>query len=261
MEFLLNGQGYSIPNAIPMNNSPPASASPELFGFHSGENSQLLDSFLQSHQKMKNPADSERINPGDIEAFMISGNGAQSDQHRRVPASTVADFNYPETTPVAITELRRPSASLSVNVTGTAQVGKKRSRASRRSTTTLFNTDTANFRAMVQRFTGIPETPFRFSSMNPTFSPHVGHQGLHLLGKPLPYKAVVDGHQALHLLDKPLPYKAVIDPNMNRVSQLNSVPHGYGPQQYNSTTFLPSQFLHHNINITSPLNLFPKGDP
>ncbi|KAL3646191.1 hypothetical protein CASFOL_011371 [Castilleja foliolosa] len=33
---------------------------------------------------------------------------------------------------------------------------RRRSRASRRTPTTLFNTDTANFRAMVQRFTGGP---------------------------------------------------------------------------------------------------------
>ncbi|XP_073060183.1 VQ motif-containing protein 22-like [Primulina eburnea] len=33
---------------------------------------------------------------------------------------------------------------------------RRRSRASRRTPTTLFNTDTANFRSMVQRFTGAP---------------------------------------------------------------------------------------------------------
>jgi len=44
-----------------------------------------------------------------------------------------------------------------------AQVGnrnpKKRSRASRRAPTTVLTTDTTNFRAMVQEFTGIPELP------------------------------------------------------------------------------------------------------
>ncbi|XP_010941684.1 uncharacterized protein [Elaeis guineensis] len=34
--------------------------------------------------------------------------------------------------------------------------GRRRSRASRRAPTTLLNTDTTNFRAMVQQFTGIP---------------------------------------------------------------------------------------------------------
>ncbi|KAF1002907.1 VQ motif-containing protein 22-like [Apium graveolens] len=37
---------------------------------------------------------------------------------------------------------------------------RKRSRASRRTPTTLLNTDTANFRAMVQQFTGGSLTPF-----------------------------------------------------------------------------------------------------
>ncbi|KAI4305529.1 hypothetical protein L6164_028893 [Bauhinia variegata] len=37
---------------------------------------------------------------------------------------------------------------------------RRRSRASRRTPTTLLNTDTANFRAMVQQFTGGPSGPF-----------------------------------------------------------------------------------------------------
>ncbi|CAA2935776.1 Hypothetical predicted protein [Olea europaea subsp. europaea] len=36
---------------------------------------------------------------------------------------------------------------------------RKRSRASRRTPTTLLNTDTSNFRALVQRFTGCPSAP------------------------------------------------------------------------------------------------------
>ncbi|XP_047967872.1 uncharacterized protein LOC125211942 [Salvia hispanica] len=41
---------------------------------------------------------------------------------------------------------------------------KKRSRASRRAPTTVLTTDTTNFRAMVQEFTGIPSPPFNTSS-------------------------------------------------------------------------------------------------
>ncbi|KAI3958814.1 hypothetical protein MKX01_023490 [Papaver californicum] len=37
---------------------------------------------------------------------------------------------------------------------------KKRTRASRRAPTTVLTTDTSNFRAMVQEFTGIPDAPF-----------------------------------------------------------------------------------------------------
>ncbi|GJN39059.1 hypothetical protein PR202_gb28153 [Eleusine coracana subsp. coracana] len=39
------------------------------------------------------------------------------------------------------------------------QPARRRSRASRRAPVTLLNTDTANFRAMVQQFTGIPAPP------------------------------------------------------------------------------------------------------
>lgn len=46
---------------------------------------------------------------------------------------------------------------------------RKRSRASRRTPTTLLNTDTANFRAMVQQFTGGPaSTPFASGSHYPS---------------------------------------------------------------------------------------------
>lgn len=41
---------------------------------------------------------------------------------------------------------------------------KKRSRASRRAPTTVLTTDTTNFRAMVQEFTGIPSSPFTSSA-------------------------------------------------------------------------------------------------
>lgn len=41
---------------------------------------------------------------------------------------------------------------------------KKRSRASRRAPTTVLQTDTANFRQMVQEFTGIPAAPFSTSA-------------------------------------------------------------------------------------------------
>ncbi|URE31507.1 VQ motif [Musa troglodytarum] len=37
---------------------------------------------------------------------------------------------------------------------------RRRSRASRRTPTTMLNTDTANFRSMVQQFTGIPSGPY-----------------------------------------------------------------------------------------------------
>uniref|UniRef100_A0A0E0G227 VQ domain-containing protein n=2 Tax=Oryza TaxID=4527 RepID=A0A0E0G227_ORYNI len=41
-----------------------------------------------------------------------------------------------------------------------AKPARRRSRASRRAPVTLLNTDTSNFRAMVQQFTGIPTPPY-----------------------------------------------------------------------------------------------------
>ncbi|KAJ6843413.1 putative basic proline-rich protein-like [Iris pallida] len=65
--------------------------------------------------------------------------------------------NYPPPAPTA--------AKLSTTAPGpTGRPSKKRSRASRRAPTTVLTTDTSNFRAMVQEFTGIPAPPFASSS-------------------------------------------------------------------------------------------------
>ncbi|KAM0971258.1 hypothetical protein ACFX13_019473 [Malus domestica] len=53
------------------------------------------------------------------------------------------------------------------NNNGVVRNPKKRSRASRRAPTTVLTTDTTNFRAMVQEFTGIPAPPFSSSSPFP----------------------------------------------------------------------------------------------
>ncbi|KAI3665042.1 hypothetical protein L6452_43658 [Arctium lappa] len=63
------------------------------------------------------------------------------------PATTITTTAEPTTAPP--TGARNP---------------KKRSRASRRAPTTVLTTDTSNFRAMVQEFTGIPAPPFTSSS-------------------------------------------------------------------------------------------------
>ncbi|KAK4792257.1 hypothetical protein SAY86_022692 [Trapa natans] len=58
------------------------------------------------------------------------------------------------------------SWSLSDHQSTAARNPKKRTRASRRAPTTVLTTDTTNFRAMVQEFTGIPEPPFSSSSLS-----------------------------------------------------------------------------------------------
>ncbi|KAK1264345.1 hypothetical protein QJS04_geneDACA021195 [Acorus gramineus] len=51
---------------------------------------------------------------------------------------------------------------------------KKRSRASRRAPTTVLTTDTSNFRAMVQEFTGIPAQPFSAAAAAASVFPRGG---------------------------------------------------------------------------------------
>ncbi|CAN6168875.1 unnamed protein product [Urochloa humidicola] len=59
-----------------------------------------------------------------------------------------------------------PSAPASSSATAPRKPPRKRPRASRRPPTTVLTTDTSNFRAMVQEFTGIPAPP--------PFAPHLG---------------------------------------------------------------------------------------
>ncbi|EOA18519.1 hypothetical protein CARUB_v10007072mg [Capsella rubella] len=64
--------------------------------------------------------------------------------------------------PLSQPDLRTFSATSShppPNNVGVTKKTKKRSRASRRAPTTVLTTDTSNFRAMVQEFTGIPAPP------------------------------------------------------------------------------------------------------
>ncbi|KAG6539307.1 hypothetical protein ZIOFF_004472 [Zingiber officinale] len=48
--------------------------------------------------------------------------------------------------------------------------GRRRSRASRRAPTTMLNTDTANFRSMVQQFTGIMSGPYPYPILDTVHS-------------------------------------------------------------------------------------------
>jgi hypothetical protein len=54
---------------------------------------------------------------------------------------------------------RTAAGGLGPRAAGKPSAGKKRARASRRAPVTMLNTDAANFRAMVQQFTGIPAPP------------------------------------------------------------------------------------------------------
>lgn len=58
-------------------------------------------------------------------------------------------------------------AQLGPNPSRVSKPARKRTRASRRTPTTLLNTDTANFRAMVQQFTGGPSNNFDIPGPSP----------------------------------------------------------------------------------------------
>ncbi|KAL4354985.1 hypothetical protein GQ457_06G027080 [Hibiscus cannabinus] len=93
------------------------------------------------------------------------------------------------------------------------RVGKpvrRRSRASRRTPTTLLNTDTANFRAMVQQFTGGPSAPFAAGSSLPggtsfgfgfgTRQPHVNPNNSLLMLPPTGFQLQYQQQQQNQLL-------------------------------------------------------------
>ncbi|KAJ6408595.1 hypothetical protein OIU84_011846 [Salix udensis] len=78
-----------------------------------------------------------------------------------VATSTINTSSVPD--PMGSGSSRSSAAHLSPDGR-VAKPIRKRSRASRRTPTTLLNTDTTNFRAMVQQFTGGPSAPFASGS-------------------------------------------------------------------------------------------------
>ncbi|KAJ0647571.1 putative VQ motif-containing protein [Helianthus annuus] len=125
---------------------------------------------------------------------------------------------------------------------------KKRSRASRRAPTTVLNTDTHNFRAMVQQFTGIPSPPFTSPSSGfPTLN-----TSLDLFGRP----------------------SAMMRSNTNNFDHnLNALPsYLLPPKQYSSlidhscnnllnTMQNPITFPYNPLNQSPLLNLKPTENP
>uniref|UniRef100_A0A803KWX9 VQ domain-containing protein n=1 Tax=Chenopodium quinoa TaxID=63459 RepID=A0A803KWX9_CHEQI len=91
--------------------------------------------------------------------------------------TTSADLFFPGRVSDATVVSTNMSPTTSPAPSGPAQLGptqnrvskpaRKRTRASRRTPTTLLNTDTSNFRAMVQQFTGGPSSNFDISGPGP----------------------------------------------------------------------------------------------
>ncbi|KAK8663815.1 hypothetical protein V6N13_083620 [Hibiscus sabdariffa] len=103
----------------------------------------------------------------DLSRFMASSSAAPTTQQlfTNQQAQSRATFPLLQQVPLG------PESSVSATNGGQAnnkssmvRNPKKRSRASRRAPTTVLTTDTNNFRAMVQEFTGIPAPPFASSA-------------------------------------------------------------------------------------------------
>ncbi|XP_037494909.1 rho GTPase-activating protein gacII [Jatropha curcas] len=128
--------------------------------------SQLTNPFLNLDMVWSKNLRSE-TNCTDLSALIDSSSPTQqflTNQSQNKPHFPSVQIPQPSETTL------RPSASTSTDQT-TTNIGrnpKKRSRASRRAPTTVLTTDTTNFRAMVQEFTGIPAPPFTSTSFQRT---------------------------------------------------------------------------------------------
>ncbi|KAL4377651.1 hypothetical protein GQ457_02G009340 [Hibiscus cannabinus] len=153
------------------------------------------------------------------------------------------------------------------NNTNMARNSKKRSRASRRAPTTVLTTDTTNFRAMVQEFTGIPAPPFTSSPFQRTRLDLFGTTSTmrsaqpdpcspHYLLRPFAQKL----HYPLPLISSSTASSSMVDAIASTPSTTNSTStttsiNYQPPSQLDLLKQLPQNALN-NINMQNPfLNL------
>lgn len=90
--------------------------------------------------------------------------------HHYAAGPSAIHLQQPETNPGALRSgtaaATTTTTTTTASTTSVVRSSKKRTRASRRAPTTVLTTDTSNFRAMVQEFTGIPAPPFSGSSLS-----------------------------------------------------------------------------------------------
>lgn len=143
---------------------------------------------------------------------------------------------------------------------------KKRSRASRRAPTTVLTTDTSNFRAMVQEFTGIPAPPFTSSPFPRT--------RLDLFTSPTPssFRSQPSSFNQNHHLLRPFPQKfqpqlspfSTTNNNNNLSSVITSsaatTNSPSNPQSSNSNNFLLNNMQMQNLTFQSFLQPSSSND-
>lgn len=87
-------------------------------------------------------------------------------QGMMVPGATLRQqSSMPDLTTVNTATSGSPPSHANTEAARVGKSPRRRSRASRRAPVTLLNTDTSNFRAMVQQFTGIPSGPYSSSGL------------------------------------------------------------------------------------------------
>ncbi|RWW63957.1 hypothetical protein BHE74_00028839 [Ensete ventricosum] len=106
----------------------------------------------------------------------------------------------------------RPPPDQSTAAAAAPRSSKKRSRASRRAPTTVMTTDTSNFRAMVQEFTGVPSPPFATAASASPFT----HSRFDLFHSTAPSPP--------HFLLRPLPQKVRSSPTAATTNPATSRP-------------------------------------
>ncbi|XP_050381811.1 VQ motif-containing protein 22-like [Argentina anserina] len=119
--------------------------------------------WLQFYNLQSNTLSGQALHSSTSHGHVSSGSGMfGQDQAAAVSHHEATVVTTTAATASASAAASNPSSSNNTNsLSPEGRVSKpvrKRSRASRRTPTTLLNTDTANFRAMVQQFTGGPST-------------------------------------------------------------------------------------------------------
>ncbi|AEE83558.1 hypothetical protein [Arabidopsis thaliana] len=104
-----------------------------------------------------------------------------------------------------------------------AKPTRRRSRASRRTPTTLFNTDTANFRAMVQQFTGGPSAVAFGSSPSSGFSLTSSDPTAGVSSSPWQYANLQNQMAHNELMQQQRPYMFSSSNNVSTLSYPNAV--------------------------------------
>ncbi|CAI9763551.1 unnamed protein product [Fraxinus pennsylvanica] len=122
----------------------------------------MFDS-LSNYSQLQNP--SSLFNPNMIWSKTLRSDPNSTDNINPLLSSSpfMESFSAVQSTLVSASTVPAAISGPSDNYNQVLRNPKKRSRASRRAPTTVLTTDTTNFRAMVQEFTGIPEPPFTSS--------------------------------------------------------------------------------------------------